>query len=217
MDYAHIKSIKNTNRFKIINDGDNIYIIDLDRSWLTILFPFIHYLKKVEIIKLSNQYKSQIENQFETNRKTNDYFSWLIVIISLLITTLLRNVLYIFDFKGNLIINILSLLLMFILGFILRSKYSKRQLKKIYNLEYFNKQQVRIYPQLTLILKFIFAYSIILFFFIGIVIGCIQTEKLNLIILVVFLINSFLLLMMNYIIYGNRDCKVKIIKYDKKR
>ncbi|MFU0766388.1 DUF443 family protein, partial [Staphylococcus warneri] len=146
MDYAHIKSIKNTNRFKIINDGDNIYIIDLDRSWLTILFPFIHYLKKVEIIKLSNQYKSQIENQFETNRKTNDYFSWLIVIISLLITTLLRNVLYIFDFKGNLIINILSLLLMFILGFILRSKYSKRQLKKIYNLEYFNKQQVRIYP-----------------------------------------------------------------------
>ncbi|MFU0803881.1 DUF443 family protein, partial [Staphylococcus warneri] len=191
MDYAHIKSIKNTNRFKIINDGDNIYIIDLDRSWLTILFPFIHYLKKVEIIKLSNQYKSQIENQFETNRKTNDYFSWLIVIISLLITTLLRNVLYIFDFKGNLIINILSLLLMFILGFILRSKYSKRQLKKIYNLEYFNKQQVRIYPQLTLILKFIFAYSIILFFFIGIVIGCIQTEKLNLIILVVFLINSF--------------------------
>ncbi|WP_398577575.1 DUF443 family protein [Staphylococcus warneri] len=48
MKSVSVKSIKNTNRFKIINDGDNIYIIDLDRSWLTILFPFIHYLKKLK-------------------------------------------------------------------------------------------------------------------------------------------------------------------------
>ncbi|WP_152655069.1 DUF443 family protein [Oceanobacillus sp. CFH 90083] len=197
-------------RYRILIINDEQYILDMERSFWKIIFPFLFWMVPSPIFKVEDQ---DIVEQLKTSKKEKAESSTIISLggFAYAIGILLAPLMGYFEIPSSPLVNILLLMpVLIIVGFIYFSISHKRKKKmeNVIKLEALPKYKLWIRPSsMKHFLKFIFAYI----FLLGIVLlnFLLYIQSSNIMILIIASGFFFVLLIANRVTVDEGNTTVK--------
>ncbi|MDU9352042.1 DUF443 family protein [Staphylococcus warneri] len=207
-----IQSIGQSNRYKLVVYNRKFYIFDIEKNILTYVFPFINYLfprclREIDLItaeQLMTKQRPQV-------KKSNFVFP---IVISILISTMLRTVVHQFDISISATFLIFSVIISILSVLVLRQWLSYSNNKQI-NIQY-NDHKIKaiLIPQYKYIFKSVGVYCYLGIMYVLGMYAFIISHKFNIFILLMGMIVLFIVTMINYFLYpiDRENIKIKEIK-----
>lgn len=202
-------------RYRILREGSNTYLIDVDYPYLVYLFPLIFWIIPYKVYKIDDfNYLDKLKIPIKNTEKKNNVSPILAGGISVFLANLMRPFINNFNIQSSIKINACVLILILIFIITLRyyiSRLGRRNLNRRVDIAILKTVRIRIRPKsfLTMI-KILFFYLLTAIFTLAM--GCAFVEDGNLIILFIFMILLFFMLISNAFTIIVSDYKIKYIK-----
>lgn len=205
-----IYPIKNNGRYKLIEEDNKYYILDLDQNKFSIFFPFINYITPRTVEEIDFQSAQNILNETKSNNKPSKNQFWWTTGIAVSLGALLRPLMYMSELNLNIFFIFLLLLSTSLPMIALRFIISNNQQKRFSVNKIINKRSIFILPKLKIILLSISLYILFGFPYFAVLYGFLIKEQPNLFIAIASMFILLLFLQNNRILYDNQQTTVKI-------
>ncbi|GLO65776.1 DUF443 family protein [Oceanobacillus kimchii] len=213
---CEVQHLDKNMRYRILIINGEHYILDMERSFWKIIFPFLFWMLPSTVFKVDDP---DIVKQLKTEVKEKSAGSLAVSLggIAYAIGILLAPIMGYFEIEISLLVNsillILALILLAFLYFSISNK-RKKKLESIIKLETLPKNVLRIRPNSTnLVFKLVAAYTFLLGFVLFLFSGFIYSRNIMLLIIASGLL--FLLLLSNRVTVDQGHITVRFTDYEK--
>ncbi|WP_158262090.1 DUF443 family protein [Mammaliicoccus vitulinus] len=210
IEQGFIYPVKSNGRYKLIEEDNKYYILDLDQNKFSIFFPFINYITPRTVKEIDFQSAQNILNETKSNNKPSKNQFWWTTGIAVSLGALLRPLMYMSELNLNIFFVFLLLLSISLPIIALRFIISKNQKKRFSVNKIINKRSIFILPKLKIILLSISIYLIVGFFHFIVLYGLLIKVQPNLFIAIGSMLTLLMFLQSNRILYDNQQTTVKI-------
>jgi len=209
---GEVKHLANNERYRILMINGETYIMDLERSFWKIIFPFFFWLLPNFVFKVEDQ---ALVEQLQTEKMERVGVSGRASIIGIAYAggVFLSPLMNYFNVPMSPLVNIALLILALILVGLLYFNFSHNRKKKLYDvveLEALPRNKLRIRPSsikqvIDVLFSYMFLLAICVFFFLG----YIETRNIMLLIITSGLLLGFLMINRKAIKEGTATVKFK--------
>ncbi|UIK49058.1 DUF443 family protein [Staphylococcus pettenkoferi] len=212
-------TIDKNSKYKIVHYNDEHFIIDINRNIITYVFPLFNYFNKQKLIKISEEEMYNIRRPYIIDKQKEKSSGILSACIatSLFIGFIGRPFIDYMDFKTNVVLNILLLVIILFPLIILKGVINLRNREKI-NISqdrYIGKALVL--PNTKEMLKNILINTLLTLFVIAVSLGTIKLKESSIIYILVIMVAFSLILFQNRLLYNKTTIEGKISKIKLKK
>ncbi|MCY6991643.1 DUF443 family protein [Staphylococcus argensis] len=202
--------MEKNSKYKIVNYNSQLFIIDINKSKLTYIFPLLNYVIRHKMIEISEIDKSNINISHldEDDKKLGNKLGFLGAGIGPFISVIGRPLLDYMNFRTNFLLNIFLILIAIISSLFIKSLVDRK--KKISLSNNKCKAYAFVLPEIKHIIKNILINIILIFFIVMLSIGTITLRISSVIFILGIMMFTIILSSQNVYIYDKINTRGKI-------